>query len=147
MPSTSPCGIGGSTNANGECTGTIGQQASDGLGKIIDGLSSTSITGALIAAAVIVAAVLFARWGGRKVAAFFGAREAELKRQQDAADAETRAADSLRSDYRRNTNYADLGQKLHEAGEWFDREDDREDDVEDDAESDEALEYDGGRRS
>jgi hypothetical protein len=139
MPSSSPCGIGGPSNPDGSCTGTIGQEASEGLGQILQGLSPTSIAGALIAAAVILAAVLFARWGARKVGSFFGQREAALKREQEAAD-------RLRDDYRRNTDFADLGQKLHDAGEWCDREDDREDDVEDDVEADEALEYDSGRR-
>lgn len=144
MFATSPCGIGGPTNPDGPCTGTLGQQASSGLGQILQGVSGMSIVAALLAAAAILAGIFFVRWGATKVAAYFDAREAEARRLQNAADAEERAAKRLADDYRRNTDFADLGQKLHEAG-GFD--DDAEDDFEDDVERDDALEYDSERRA
>ncbi len=139
MSSTPPCGIGGSQSSDGECTGTYVQLASQAGAHVFDGITSSSVVLALIAAAALLAAVVFTRWVVSMVSAFFDAREAERL----AREAEQRAADRHLNSYRKGFDFEDFGEKLHEAG-GFD--DDGEDDVEDDMERDDALEYDGERR-
>lgn len=69
-----PCGLGGSQNQSGPCTGTYtGTPSSAGSG-VFDGISTSGPTGALLAAGVILVGLLFAYWATRRVATFFGAK-------------------------------------------------------------------------
>lgn len=71
MSTTPTCGL-GAPAGSGPCTGTISpSQAGKG---VFDGLSTVPVVQSLLAAAVILAAVIFAVWIVRKVATFFQTR-------------------------------------------------------------------------
>ena len=123
MPGSSPCGIGGTQNPGGPCTGTYGQQASQAGAHVFDGVHTASAVSALLAAGALLAALIFAVWAARKVATFFQAKEAARK-------AEVAAAERHRQSYYRDYDMARYGQTLHDLAADEDAEDDMEDDTE-----------------
>lgn len=151
MPSTPPCGLGGSQSPGGPCTGTYGPEM-QALGQTYDGVSATSVVAALFAAAALLVVVLFARWASRRVGKFF----ADKKKNQDAdftdeafrdygggptsewrfEDGDKAAADRTRDGFDHDA-YHRAYSDMHDA----------EDDTEDDTENDAAIEYDPRRLS
>lgn len=148
MPSTPPCGLGGSQNPDGSCTGSYGPGL-DAIGRVYDGIQATSVLYALLAAAALVAAVIFAAWVVRSVTTFFSKKnDADADFTEDAYrdygdgptaewrfdDDDQRAADRVRDAF----DYDDFDRAYSDMH-------DAEDDVEDDTESDEELEHDQRR--
>lgn len=109
---SSPCGIGGPQDPGGPCTGTIGPK--DAGGHVFDGVSITGVTGATIAAGLLLAGVLFAVFVARFVGRFFsGADSDDAEFSDDSVfdhgggptaewrfdDGDEQAADNLRDTY------------------------------------------------
>lgn len=133
MPGTSPCGIGGSQNPGGPCTGTYNpQEASQAGAHAFDGVQTSSVIAGLLAAGAMLAALIFVRFMVGRVASFFDER-------RERREAEVAAAERHRKSFERGFDFAEFGQKLHEAGGGDD--DEAEDDSEDDSELDDSLEY------
>jgi hypothetical protein len=146
MPSTSPCGLGGSQNPDGSCTGTYGPSLNP-LAHTYDGINATSVLYALLAAAALVAVVIFATWAVKRVANFFrktSVADAEFTKDACRDDgggptAEWRFDDERVADRRRDSfdddGFTRTYSDMHDA----------EDDTEDDTETDDMLEHDARR--
>ncbi|MGC1548999.1 MAG: hypothetical protein WA777_10760 [Rhodanobacter sp.] len=130
MPGTPSCGLGGSSNTSGPCTGTYSLSS---LPSSLSGLQGSAVVRAFVAGAAIYVAVGFALFAVYVVARIFSQRRkaAAARRAGD-----VRAEDKLYRSYYRNFDMEDFGQRMADAHD--DAEDSDEDDTPEDAEFSES---------